>query len=128
MYFGYGGIDVDAQNPDTIVVASLSSWWPDARMYRSTDGGETWKPLWEISYWPTTKRINHYTQDVSNAPWLDFGNKDTESETAVKLGWMVGGVSIDPFNSDKMYYGTGATLYGTEDLTNWDKGTNVNIK
>ncbi len=39
-----------------------------------------------------------------------------------KLGWMVGDIEIDPFNSDRMMYGTGATIYGTDNLTAWDSG------
>ena len=38
-WFGYGGIAVDAQNPDTLVVAELNRWWPDVNLWRSTDGG-----------------------------------------------------------------------------------------
>ena len=44
-----------------------------------------------------------------------------------KLGWMIDDVEIDPFNSDRMMYGTGATLYGTNNLTAWDTGGTVNI-
>src|SRR5262249_50398096 len=35
-YFGYGGLTVDAQHPDTIMVAALNSWWPDTIFFRST--------------------------------------------------------------------------------------------
>ena len=48
-------------------------------------------------------------------------------EVSPKLGWMVGDIEIDPFNSNRMLYGTGATIYGTDDLTNWDAGTPVTI-
>jgi xyloglucan-specific exo-beta-1,4-glucanase len=34
-FFGYGGIAVDAQHPDTLVVATLNAWWPDEQFYRS---------------------------------------------------------------------------------------------
>ena len=52
-WFGYGGIAVDAQNPDTLVVAELNRWWPDVNLWRSTDGGATWRAMWDWGPWPT---------------------------------------------------------------------------
>lgn len=43
------------------------------------------------------------------------------------MGWMIGDLEIDPFNSDRMMYGTGATIYGTNNLGDWDTGGKVNI-
>ncbi len=118
-YYGYGGLAVDMQHPGTIVVASVNSWWPDALLFRSTNGGTTWEPIWSWSSYPS--RNLYYTIDVSNAPWLNFGNTNpVDPVPAVKLGWMIEGMNIDPFNSDRLFYGTGATLYGTTNLTAWD--------
>jgi xyloglucan-specific exo-beta-1,4-glucanase len=118
-YFGYGGLAVDMQHPGTIVVASVNSWWPDAKLYRTTNGGTTWEPIWDWASYPS--RNLYYTIDVSNAPWLNFGNTNPQPPVpAVKLGWMIEGMNIDPFNSDRMMYGTGATLYATNNLTAWD--------
>lgn len=126
-YFGYGGLGIDKLHPGTLVVATVNSWWPDAQLYRSTDGGATWKTIWEYSSYPS--RTLHYTIDVSNAPWLNFGNTNpVDPVPAVKLGWMIEGMNIDPFNADRMMYGTGATLYGTNNLTAWDTGGQVAIK
>jgi xyloglucan-specific exo-beta-1,4-glucanase len=125
-YYGYGGLAVDAQNPDTIVVTTLNSWWPDAIIFRSTDAGATWSRIWEWAGYPL--RTLHYALDISNAPWLNFGNVNPEDPVpAVKLGWMIGDIEIDPFNSDRMFYGTGATIYGTTNLTAWDNGGTVKI-
>jgi xyloglucan-specific exo-beta-1,4-glucanase len=44
-----------------------------------------------------------------------------------RLGWMTESLEIDPFNSDRMMYGTGATIYGTENLTAWDRNSPVSI-
>jgi xyloglucan-specific exo-beta-1,4-glucanase len=127
IYYGFGGLAIDAQHPGTIVVASEDSWWPDNKIFRSTDGGATWEPFWTWGSWPN--RNLNYTIDVSNAPWLDFGNKDPQPPVpAVKLGWFIDGMNIDPFNSDRMMYGTGATLYATSSLTALDSGGIVNIK
>ncbi|ABP66699.1 type 3a, cellulose-binding domain protein [Caldicellulosiruptor saccharolyticus DSM 8903] len=126
-YFGYGGLAIDAQNPKVVMVAALSSWWPDTYIWRSTDGGETWKCIWEWAGYPN--RTLHYTMDISAAPWLNFGiTSPVPPETSPKLGWMVATLEIDPFNSDRMLHGTGATLYGSDDLTKWDRGEKITIK
>ncbi|MEC0333664.1 xyloglucanase [Paenibacillus macerans] len=125
-YYGYGGLAVDAQNPGTVMVATLNSWWPDAIIFRSTDGGATWSRIWDWNGYPSrTLRYNH---DISAAPWLDFGNYPIPPEITPKLGWMIGDLEIDPFNSDRMMYGTGATIYGTDNLTEWDKGGKIDLE
>src|SRR5215469_9889975 len=127
-YFGYGGLTVDAEHPNTIMVSALNSWWPDTMIWRSTDDGATWTRIWDFTSYPN--RSLRYAQDISAAPWLDFGVPSSQAVAPVpspKLGWMVSGLAIDPFNSDHMLYGTGATIYGTNDLTNWDKGTTFHI-
>lgn len=123
---GYGGLAVDTNHPDTLVVATMNRWWPDEIIYRSTDRGATWSPIWEYSEYP--KRTERYTQDISAAPWLNFSVVNAHlPEVSPKLGWMIGSLEIDPFNSDRMMYGTGATIYGTQNLTDWDKDKKVNI-
>src|SRR5699024_9410976 len=49
-------------------------------------------------------------------------------ETQPKLGWMSQGMAIDPFDPDRFMYGTGATIYGSDNLTNWDSDTTVDIE
>jgi xyloglucan-specific exo-beta-1,4-glucanase len=125
-HFGYGGLAVDKQNPDTIMVATLNSWWPDEQIFRSTDGGNSWSRIWDWNGYPT--RTFRYTQDISAAPWLDFGTEAVAPEVTPKLGWMIGDLEIDPFNSNRMMYGTGATIYGTNNLKDWDKANGkINI-
>ncbi|MGP3786318.1 X2-like carbohydrate binding domain-containing protein [Paenibacillus sp. 1A_MP2] len=124
-YYGYGGLAVDAQHPGTLMVATLNSWWPDANLFRSTDGGATWTRIWEFEAYPNRKM--RYTQDISAAPWLTFGTNPAPPEVSPKLGWMIGDLEIDPFDSDRMMYGTGATIYGTKNLTDWDEGNKINI-
>jgi len=127
--YGYGGLAVDAANPDIVMVSSQELWWPDDILFRSTDGGATWEKIWEVTAdgWPWP-RTNHYVQDISGAPWLDWGRtEDPLPETSPKLGWMIGDLEIDPFNSDRMLYVTGATIYGSDNLTDWDAGGLVTI-
>lgn len=114
-YGGYGGITLDMQAQDTIVVTSLSFW--DDRghnIYRSQDGGATWDALY-------TKDEKNYVMDVSQADWLTWGREEAS------IGWWTAAVALDPFNSDKVSYGTGATLYSTENLTDLGSGTPVTI-
>jgi hypothetical protein len=125
-YFGYGGLTIDRQNPNTIMVATQISWWPDAIFFRSKDGGATWTRIWDFTSYPN--RSFRYTQDISAAPWLTFGSNPQPPEVTPKLGWMNDAVAIDPFNSNRMMYGTGATIYGTTNLSNWDSGTQITIK
>ncbi|MFD0634499.1 cellulose binding domain-containing protein [Catenulispora yoronensis] len=120
-YYGYAGLAIDHQHPNTIMVTGYSSWWPDTYIYRSTDGGGTWTNAWAYNGYPT--RVDKYTLDVTASPWLSWGNNPSPPEETPKLGWMSEGLAIDPFNSDRMMYGTGATLYGTTNLTAWDSGS-----
>lgn len=126
LYFGYSGLTVDRQKPGTLVVATQVSWWPDAIFFRSTDSGATWTRIWDWNGYPSqTKR---YTMDISANPWLDFNTNPQPPEATPKLGWMNESVEIDPFDSNRMLYGTGATVYGTTQLTNWDSNTTFTIK
>lgn len=122
LYFGFGGLGVDMQKPGTLVVASLNSWWPDAQLFRSTDSGATWSPIWEWASYPT--RTLYCGISTAVAPWIDpFIENDGEL-----LGWMIEALEIDPFDSDHWLYGTGLTLFGGHDLTNWDTVHNVTIE
>ncbi|MEV6493879.1 xyloglucanase, partial [Actinoplanes sp. NPDC051633] len=125
-YFGYSGLTLDRQRPGTLIVASQISWWPDAVFFRSTDSGATWTRIWDYTSYPNTSK--RYTMDISANRWLDFNNNPQPPESTPKLGWMNESVEIDPFDSDRMLYGTGATVYGTTQLTNWDRNTTFTIK
>ncbi|GGV37496.1 xyloglucanase [Streptomyces griseoflavus] len=124
-YYGFSGLTVDRQNPGTVMATAYSSWWPDTQIFRSTDGGGTWTQAWSYTSYPN--RQNRYTMDVSSSPWLTWGANPSPPEQTPKLGWMTEALEIDPFDSDRMMYGTGATVYGTENLTNWDEDTSFTI-
>ncbi|MGW3290570.1 xyloglucanase [Streptomyces sp. NPDC001002] len=125
-YYGFSGLTVDRQHPGTVMATAYSSWWPDTQIFRTTDSGGTWTKAWDYTSYPN--RSNRYTIDVSSSPWLTFGANPSPPEQAPKLGWMTESLEIDPFNSARMMYGTGATLYGTENLTNWDSGGQFTVK
>ncbi|HKF49457.1 MAG TPA: xyloglucanase [Terracidiphilus sp.] len=142
--YGFGGLSVDGANPNVIVTAALNQWWPDVQFFRSTDGGNNWSLFWNAvqlpqnGYWPPYMFPNFSLDYASVAPWLTFGATPATCTLAgptnslcpqptPKLGWMVESLEIDPFNSNHMLYGTGATMYGTNNLTAWDSNGTVDI-
>jgi hypothetical protein len=125
LYYGFAGLTIDRQNPNTIMVASQVSWWPDAIFFRSTDAGATWTRIWDWAAYPS--RTKRYTMNITSVPWLSLGANPAPPEEAPKLGWMNESVEIDPFNSNRFMYGTGATIYGATNLGNWDTGGTVTI-
>ncbi|MGW1346875.1 WD40/YVTN/BNR-like repeat-containing protein [Kribbella sp. NPDC002412] len=102
--FGYAGLATDPRRPGTVMVSTMSRWGPVDDVFRSVDGGRTWHSIAE--------RI---VLDTSGAPYLNFHGTP-------KLGWMIGDISIDPFDSDKVLYVTGATIFGTDDVTEAEAG------
>ncbi|UWZ84397.1 WD40/YVTN/BNR-like repeat-containing protein [Occallatibacter riparius] len=138
--YGFGGLSVDAKNPNAVVVASLNQWWPDVQFFRTLDGGNNWSLIWNANWsnpWPIIMAPN-YSIDISAAPWLTFGRTPATCTSATSsnsscpaptpnVGWMVDALEIDPFNSNHMLYGTGATMYGIDNLTAWDNGGKVGI-
>ncbi|WP_329273373.1 1,4-beta-glucanase [Streptomyces sp. NBC_01451] len=100
--FGYGGAAVDPQRTGTVVVTTNNRWSAGDTLFRTTDGGRTWTSLKDTA-----------TIDVSETPFLKWG-KD-----APTFGWWIQMVAVDPFDSQHIVYGTGATLYGTRDLKKW---------
>ena len=130
-YFGYAGLSIDRQNPNIVMVTAYSSWWPDTIIWRSLDGGTTWNKIWNWTRYPN--RSFRYIQDITAAPWLQFpaaplcGGGRPGAEVNPKLGWMTETLEIDPFNSNRFMYGTGATIYGSENLTVWDQGSTSQI-
>jgi xyloglucan-specific exo-beta-1,4-glucanase len=102
--FGYGGLATDPEHPGTVMVATNDRWFPIDDIYRSTDGGVTWKSVSATA-----------SLDVSASPFLHWG-------AAPKFGWWIASVAIDPFSSAHVVYGTGATVFGSADVTAMDSG------
>jgi len=98
--FGYAAVSVDARDPKVLIASSF--YRPKAEeVFRSTDGGATWKPVFGSGG----------VFDYSLAPYV----KDTP------IHWMFD-IEIDPFNSDHAMFTTGYGGWETFDLTNLDKG------
>jgi hypothetical protein len=109
---GYGGIDCDPSKTGVLLLSTIDQWYPGDTIYRSTDNGTTWKDVSRTGG----------THNASLSPYLTFGSG---SVTNVGSGNWVGKVSIDPFNSDHIYYGTGATIWTTTSMTTADSGNSV---
>jgi photosystem II stability/assembly factor-like uncharacterized protein len=98
--YGFSGLAVDPQKPSTVMVTTLGRWWPEDEIYRTTDGGTTWKALAEKS-----------VRDASAAPYV-----------GTHTGHWMTALAIDPFNSGHVLYGTGNGILRSKDATATDSG------
>jgi photosystem II stability/assembly factor-like uncharacterized protein len=105
--FGYSGLAVDPAHPGTVMVATNDRWYPVDTIYRSVNGGKTWEDVGANA-----------TLNISSSPYLAFGGTP-------KFGWWIASIAIDPFNSNVAMFGTGATVFGTDDLTAADRGSST---
>ena len=118
---GYGGMGIDLQHPGTLVVASLNRKVreDDDRIYRTTDGGKTWKD--------TTTGSHRDSSAAPYVPWVGvpLPGKDPEHPEA-SVGWWIATLAIDPFDSQHVCYATGATIWNTTEMGNADSDKGVN--
>lgn len=104
--FGYGGLSLDPAHPGVILVSTLDRWGAGDDLFRSTDGGKTWKALRDKS-----------EHDTGGAPWV----RSLEGKSGRAMGHWIGDVDIDPTNPDEAIYVTGYGLWRTRDLTEADR-------
>ena len=101
--FGYAGVSVDAQHPGSLIVSSFgrpgSAGGED--MFRSTDGGATWKPIFG----------GGGVYDYTLAPYVK----------STPIHWLFD-IEIDPTNSDHAVFTTGYGGWETFDLRAADDG------
>jgi photosystem II stability/assembly factor-like uncharacterized protein len=102
--FGYAGLAVDPEHPGTVMVATNDRWSPVDTIYRSTDGGATWADIGANA-----------KLDISASPFLAWGGTP-------KFGWWIASIAIDPFHPNHVLFGTGATVFGSDDVTAADHG------
>lgn len=98
--YGFSGLAVDPRKPSTVMVTTLDRWWPEDEIYRTTDGGGTWKALADKS-----------VRDASAAPYVGTG-----------IGHWMTALAIDPFDSGHVLYGTGNGIWRSKDANAGDSG------
>jgi len=101
--FGYVGVSVDARDPQVLIASTFDRWHSgrgNDDIFRSTDGGETWKPVFG----------GGGTFDEALAPYVI----DTP------IHWMFD-IEIDPFDSAHAIFTTGYGGWETFDLSDMDR-------
>ena len=95
---GFAGVSVGGagNSPELVAVSTLDRWFPNDEVYRSVDGGATWRPS-----------IGTGILDNSPAPW----------SVARSPHW-TGDIDIDPFNPNRAMFITGYGIWSTKDFAN----------
>ena len=91
---GFCGLALDALRPGVVVVSTLNRWWPRDEIYRSTDGGLSWKGA-----------LDGAATNLASAPWA----------SELKPHWITD-VEIDPFDSGRGVFVTGYGVFSTGNL------------
>jgi photosystem II stability/assembly factor-like uncharacterized protein len=99
--FGWGAVTVDPQNPQVLLASTFTRYGPHDDIFRSTDGGVTWQPLFARS---------------------DFDHSVSRWTADHTPHWMAD-IEIDPFNSDEAMFVTGYGIWASRNLTAFDDGT-----
>ena len=103
--FGYGCVAVDEQHPATLMVTTWGHWRPHDQIFRSTDGGTTWRGLWDddSAVW-----------DYTPAPY-----------TATRNPHWMGTIVVNPFDSNQALFTTGYGIWASTNLEAADAGRPV---
>ncbi len=103
--FGYAGISVDRQHPQTLIVSTYNRYKAGGEdIFRSTDGGATWRTV--------------FTQGGPSAGSFDYSNAPYVQKTGIH--WLFD-VEIDPLNSNHATFTTGYGGWETHDLEALDQ-------
>jgi xyloglucan-specific exo-beta-1,4-glucanase len=96
--FGYAGLSVAEDRAGTLMVTTLDRWTHGDEIFRTVDGGKTWRAIAQKA-----------VRDDAGAKYL-YWHRDKVSA----VGWM-GDIDIDPFNVNRAMYVTGQGIWGTDD-------------
>ncbi len=97
--FGYGGVSVDRTKPGTLVVTTMDRWTKGAEIFRSTDRGQTWKPVMSTFELGAggVKHIYHHKDTLGPPQWM-------------------GDIEINPFDGNEAMIVEGGGVWATFDL------------
>src|SRR5208283_1859577 len=98
--YGFGGVCVDKENTNCLLVGTVGRWYPKDEIYRSTNEGTSWKPI-----------MSNAILDFSKAPYHQQYNPCWFSD-----------IQINPFNRNQAVCLDGYGVLITENLTNADLG------
>jgi photosystem II stability/assembly factor-like uncharacterized protein len=102
--WGYGAVCAEALHPSTILATSMDRWRLKDEVFRSTDGGTTWKGI----------LVANGQLDHSVAPY-----------TSRMTPHWTGSVAVNPHNSDQVLFGTGYGIWCSTNATKADSGGRV---
>jgi photosystem II stability/assembly factor-like uncharacterized protein len=108
LWYGYCAVSADAEHAGTVMAGTWNRWSPGDDIFRSTDGGVTWKSL-----------LKYSARDISLAPWVGILSEPTADSEPTFGVWNTS-IVIDPFDSNHALYETGAIMWETNDLTAMD--------
>jgi photosystem II stability/assembly factor-like uncharacterized protein len=127
LHGGFCGLSVYSRwgQPDIVAAATLDRWYPVDTIYVSKDSGASWVSLGPLSSIPNTYGNWQFPDSVVTlSPWLTFGS--VPPYTNPRFGWWQAALLIDPHDPDRFIYGTGATIYGTDNLLEAFNNTSPN--
>jgi len=98
--FAYSGLDTDPRLPGRLVVSTIERWTDGDDLFLSEDGGTSWTPL--------GARSRH---DEGRHPWLAAYRGGRR-----RMGHWIADLKIDPFDGQRLLYGTGYGIWMTGNL------------
>lgn len=130
-YGGFVGISQDPTRSGTLAVTTMDRWYPVDTVYVTDDGGSTWINLGLITSSAGDDGPpygNYYFNPsvyIPISPYLTFGNTNypNSPNPSAKFGWWMSSLLIDPTNPNHLMYGTGATIFATDNVAVGDRGT-----